>query len=144
MKTLFELITQLLSEIPELKWIDFDTGQLMEEKPSVAYPCALVEIDLPRCENLDSVNQRVYANFTVRLTFKALGETNSKAPIPQRSLALQYFDVVGKVERKLHGYRSEHFYPFSRTSLRNENIRRGLKVVSLTFATAWNVHISNS
>lgn len=144
MKTLFERITQLLSEIPELRWIDFDTGQLQEEKPSVAYPCALVEINLPRCEDIDNDTQQVYAEFSVLLAFKAMGETNTAAPVPQRSLALQYFDTVNKVERKLHGYRSEQFYPFSRVSVRNENIRRGLKVVRLSFQTAWRVRIANS
>lgn len=144
MKTLFEHITKRLSEIPELRWIDFDTGQLHEERPPVSYPCALVEINLPRCEDIDSSTQRVYAEFTVCLAFNVIGETNSNAPVSQRSLALQYFDIVEKVERKLHGYHAEQFYPFSRTSVRNENIRRGLKVVRLSFQTAWNVRISNS
>ncbi len=144
MKQLFETITALLNEIPELKWVDFNTGQLHEERPSVNYPCALVEIDLPRCEDIDKDIQRVYADFSVKLAFKTIGETNTKAPTPQRSLALQYFDVVSKVEQKLHGYRSEYFYPFSRKSVRNETAKRGLKVVTVHFATAWNAHISKT
>ncbi len=144
MKQLFETITALLNEIPEIKWVDFNTGQLHEERPSVAYPCALVEIDLPRCEDIGEGLQRVNAEFSVKLAVKAIGETNTKAPTPQRSLALQYFDVVSKVEQKLHGYRSKYFYPFSRQSVRNENIRQELKVVTLRFSTAWNAHTSNS
>lgn len=144
MKTLFEHITKQLQEITELRWIDFDSGQLQEERPPVVYPCALVEINLPRYEDIDSDTQRVYAEFTVCLAFNVIGETNSNAPISQRSLALQYFDIVEKVERKLHGKQSELFYPFSITSLRNENVRKGLKVLRLSFQTAWNVRIANS
>ncbi len=138
MKQLYKTITEQLNQIPELKWIDFDAGQLYEEKPSVAY------IDLPRCEDIGEGLQRIHASFTVRLAFKALGETNTKAPEQYRSLALQYFDVVSKVERQLHGYRSGFFYPFSRKSVKNEHFKRGVKVVTVNFVTAWNAHISKT
>ena len=145
MKKLFETITELLSQIPELKWVDFDSGQLLEEKPPVVFPCALVSIDLPTCEDMCKDVQRCYASFIVRLAFKALGDTHARATKPQRQLALSYFDVIDKVYRKLQGFESRAFNSFSRRALRNETLRKGIKVATLDFSTAFDeVQNSNS
>ena len=144
MKKLFETITELLSQIPNLKWVDFDCGQLLEEKPPVLFPCALVDINLPDCEDVSRSTQRVYASFTIRLAFKAMGETHAATPMPKRQLALSYFDIVEKVYFKIHGFKNESFYNFSRTGLRSENLRKGLKTIAIDFSTAFDENISNS
>lgn len=137
MKELYLKITELLNEIPELRWVDFNDNQLQEEVPPIAYPCALVDIDLPRCENIHEDIQIASANFTITLIFKSFGETNTKTPKSRREFALKYFDVVDTVFDKLQGYKNENFYPFERTSVRNQNIRQGLKVVEMSFSTSW-------
>ena len=144
MKKLFETITELLSQIPDLKWVDFDCGQLLEEKPPVPFPCALVTIDLLTCEDISSGVQRVYASFTVRLAFKAPGETHAAAPTPQRQLALSYFDIVEKVYFKMQGFKSQAFYSFSRTSIKNESLRKGLKTIAIDFSTAFDENSASS
>ncbi len=144
MKELYLKITELLNELPQLRWVDFNRGQLQEELPPISYPCALVDIDLPSCENIDEDFQQVRASFTITLVFKSIGETNSKAPQKRREYALNYFDTVDAVFDKLQGYSDDSFYPFERTSVRNQNIRIGLKTVELSFSTSWQEHSSNS
>lgn len=144
MKKLFETITELLSQIPDLKWVDFDCGQLLEEKPPVAFPCALVSIDLTECEDMGRGIQRCQVSFTVRLAFKALGETHAAVPTPQRQLALSYFDTVDKVYRKLQGFENQAFNTFSRRDLRNESLRKGLKTIAIDFSTAFDENNASS
>lgn len=137
MKQLYLTVTELLKEVPQLRWVDFNDGQLQEEQPSIAYPCALVDIDLPSCENIHDDLQQVRASFNITLVFKSSGETNTNAPKSRREFALNYFDTVDAVFEKLQGYGDDNFYPFERTSVRTQNIRRGLKVIELSFSTSW-------
>ena len=41
--------SRLQQKVSELKWIDFDFGQLdaYELRPPVQFPCALIDIELP-------------------------------------------------------------------------------------------------
>ena len=47
-----KVMQRLREEVPELKWIDLNIGQMMMENPPVDYPCAL--IDVPRTEYSDA------------------------------------------------------------------------------------------
>ncbi len=137
MKELYLTITKLLSEIPQLNWIDFNDNQLQEDYPPIAYPCALIDIDLSNCVNIYDDLQQVNANFKITLIFKSIGETDTKAPKTRREIALKYFDIIDLVIAKLQGYSDDNFYPFMRTGIRTQNIRTGLKIVDLDFSTSW-------
>lgn len=144
MKELYNTITELLEQIPTLKWVDFENGQLQEPQPPITYPAALISTELPSTENIDLDFQQVRATFTVRLVFKALGETNTKAPVSQRNYAMAYFNTVDAVFDKLQGFKNNLFYPFERTAVRRQTVRTGLNVVDLHFETSWQKHSSKS
>lgn len=143
MEQLYEKLLELLGTIPELKWIDLDVGQLQEEKPPVIYPCALIEIDMPQCDDIQDKIQQVRGTFKITYVFKAYGETNNKTDQPKRSNALTYFKTPKDGYKKLQGFGNDNFYKFSRTSQRPENIRKGLKVIAQTYETSWNDYSAN-
>lgn len=139
MKIIYSKLLELLSEIPTLKWIDLDKGQLdLTDRPPVAFPCALIEIDLPRCEDLGAKKQHCNASFTIRLGFNVLGETSAVTPGARRDAALNYFDLVDEVYAKLQGYGNTQLSPFSRKRISNERRADGLKVIVMTFETEFN------
>ncbi|MCP1997286.1 hypothetical protein [Flavobacterium sp. HSC-61S13] len=138
------MLVELLNEIPELRYVDLDTGQILEEQPPLAYPAALIEIDMSSCEDIQDNIQQVIGYFSVRLVAKGLSETNGLAPEGVRRKSLEWLRLQEKVYKKLQGYGTDSFYPFSRKSGKNENLRKGLKVFALRFDTSWHDYTANS
>ena len=136
MEELYLKLLELLDEIPEFKYVDLDKGQLMQERPSVAYPCALIAIDMPQTKDVGENIQQCALSFTVRIVAKALGETHNIAPKDIIEQSLSWLRLQQKVYVKLQGYEDDNFYPFSRLSGKNEFIRTGLNTFVLRFETS--------
>jgi hypothetical protein len=138
MKTLFLAISdRLKTQIEALKWIDLDTGQLehYEGRPAVLFPCALIDIEYPNCEDLDSLSQKVDATITLRLAFEPKGETNTAAPDLTRTRALTILDTVEAIHDALQGYTENEFSELSRANLKIEKREDPLKVYNLIYTT---------
>lgn len=94
--------------VPDLKWIDYDWGQLNEDLPAVAFPCALIDIAFPDCKNLaegsDAVEQMVNASITIKMAFKPLGESQVTAPDDSRANALKPLDTIASLHTALQGW----------------------------------------
>ncbi len=144
MEQLYLKLEELLTQIKDIRYIDLDNGQLLEEMPPVTYPCALIDIDMPFCEDIENDIQKVQAFFTVRIITKALGETNSLTTPQIRKKSLEWLRLQDDVYKKLQGYSDSSFYPFSRKSGKNENLRKGLKIFALRFETSWHDYTANS
>ena len=43
---------KLAADVTSLQWIDYDWGQLNDERPPVNFPCALIDIAYTECRNL--------------------------------------------------------------------------------------------
>ncbi|MFJ1424970.1 hypothetical protein ACILD6_00115 [Capnocytophaga canimorsus] len=136
MKNLYTTILEILKQIPAIKWADLNTGQLQQEVPSLVYPAVLVNLNSFNCKDLGDNIQRVQASFSLTLVYPAMGETNSHAPEPMQSTALQFLDLAEEIYKKMQGYESEQFYPFERTGVQFRTLR-GLNVVDLQFVTAF-------
>lgn len=140
MEELYVKLLELLGDIPELRYVDLDKGQLMEERPSIAYPCALIVIDMPQAEDMGGGVQLCNLSFTVRIVDKALGETHQIAPKAVINRSLKWLRLQQKVYEKLQGYGDENFYQFSRRGGKNEFIRTGLNSFALHFETSYHDH----
>lgn len=133
---LYNQLIELLSEIPELRYIDLDMGQLYEEKPPLAYPAALFEIDIPKADDIDTHIQKLAVSFSVRIITEQTGSTNSLASKEIREKSIEWLRLQSKVYKKLQGFKNKNFYSFSRTSGKNENLRTGLRTFVLRFSTS--------
>jgi hypothetical protein len=130
MKEIFLAICdRLKTEVPALKWIDFDLGQLdFFEQPPVVFPCALIKIIYPNCDDLSVTTQQVDVAITVRIAFNPLGETNFAAPDAVRNRALSIFDTNEAIHTALQGFETDSFSCLSRKSFTEEPREDGLKV----------------
>jgi|SRR5690554_718 len=144
MEQLYLQLIELLKEIPQLRYIDLDTGQLMAEKPAISYPAALIEIDLTNSEDMGGGTQLCNAHFTIRIVTKAIQETNANAPAPVIKSALEWLRLQNAVYKKLQGFGNAQFYPFSRKSGKNEFIRTGIKTFVIRFETSFHDHSASS
>ncbi|MCK4499827.1 hypothetical protein KAU11_04975 [Candidatus Babeliales bacterium] len=140
MKTIYlPIINQLKTEVPALRWIDADMGQLdfYEMKPPVVFPCALIDIDLPKCEDLAELVQDCDATITIRLAFEPMGQTNSTAPESVQNRALAMWDTVSQVFTALQGFENATFGSLSRTSQVTEKRDDNIKVVKQVWDTVF-------
>ena len=136
MKTLYLKLIELLSEIPELKYIDLNCGQLQEEKPPIAYPAVLINMNSDS-EDIDKLFQNNDGIFELTIVCKLLSESNSNAPEDVRVRSLKYLELSDSIWKKLQGYSDNELENFSRKKTRDVNIRKGLKTCVQTYETSW-------
>lgn len=135
------LCDHLEKEVPELRWIDEDYGQLNTApgiRPAVDYPCCLIDIQYQDCRDITDTEQVVKVSITLKIAFNSWGETNNKTPEPIRDKALERICVVGKVHACLQGWMAgEVVSPLSRRSARPSTTAGGLKVYTVVYDTTF-------
>lgn len=143
MKKLYLTILEILKEIPQIQWVDFNSGQLQQPMPSVAFPAVLVDIHRLKTENIEENSQRVYASFSLTLVQPLLGDASLQASEPMRSNALDFLNLSEEIYKKMQNFESNYFFPFERTAVEFRFIK-GLNAVELHFQTAWVDDTANS
>lgn len=143
MKKLYLKLHDLLSEIPEIKYIDLNFGQVLEEKPPLLYPAVLIGINITHTDDFHDIFQQNNAEFTLTLIDRA-GETNSLFNKETKTKNIAYLELSEKIYRKLQGYEGEGFDAFSRQSVTEQNLRKGLRIVAERYSTGWKQDFANS
>jgi hypothetical protein len=128
-------------QVPEIKMIDFEMGQLdaltNDLRPEVLFPCCLIDIDYIICEDGSDGKQLVTARTTLKLAFEQQLPTDSLAAEAKRSGALAVFDVLEKVHTALQGFSTELFSSFSRISMTPDRRFTGIRVIDVVYETTF-------
>lgn len=138
-KLYIDLLFQLQTQVPELKWIEQDLGQDQTDvRPNVAFPAAL--IDFPRADYSDmgELGQMSTVSVQIRLMVSTYSQSYAAAPTSTREDALDYFELEHKVIEALHGWQPSGGYcqPLVRRSVSSQNRGDiGLRIRSITFDT---------
>lgn len=133
MKEIFVAMSdRITAQVPAVRWVDFDLGQLEMKTPPVSYPCALIAFGSAAYERLGTRQEVGTLNLTVRLAFRLRERTHSKAAANFREEALEHLDVVAAVRTALMGLVGDTFTPFVLTTETNEQ-RADLRTYSLGF-----------
>jgi len=139
MKSIYlAIMAQLKEEVPALRWIDLDCGQIdnQRERPAVAFPCAIISIALNNCEDLHKTAQLCRATVSVRIAQnQPVNRTNSEAKEEIRETALEKYDLINKVINSLQGFDTSEFNPLSRRGQSIERRTDGLFVCRIDFVT---------
>lgn len=138
MTTIYEsILARLTAQVPELKEIDLQKGQMNYPRPPLAFPAALLTIQLTNCENLNSKKQRCDVIITVDLCFDFTGNTTVSTPEVERLKSLAYFALVEKTYANLQGWGTSAFNPLARTNLIDTPRPDAYKVVKTVFKSAF-------
>lgn len=131
------VMERLKTKLPALRWVDIDEGQLeVRDRATVAFPCALVRVELRGCSNLYGAVQLCPCRVTVRVAQNILASrTNSEAEADVRETALERYELASEVYAALHHFGTETFNPLARTAMSWERRSDGLLVAQLDFAT---------
>jgi hypothetical protein len=142
LKTLFTETRSYLKAIPELNWVDADKGQIdrYQVKPAVSFPCALIEVSLPKTQNMNHTTQQCTGMVMVRIAFNYTGEANGEVDDELLAESLEYLDIIQKVYIGLQAKTSGvyQYSPLERTGLIPEPPRTdGMKVIRMAFSTTF-------
>ncbi|SKB63617.1 hypothetical protein SAMN05660477_00402 [Soonwooa buanensis] len=144
MKKLYLQLLELFSEITEIKYIDLNYGQLQEEKPPLSYPAVLINLSSQTIDDVQDVFQILSGQMELTVVYKMAGESNGNAPKETQEFALRYLDLSEKIYKKLQGFEANGFDSFTRNSIRDVTLRKGLKTAVMTFETSWREDTSSS
>lgn len=114
------ILAKLKNEVPELRWIDVNLGQMATENPPVDYPCALVDVTDISYTTAGMRRQVGEARIEIELYFIVRSPANIAAPDYLRKQAFEHFGVVAKVYKALEGVSGESFGGLNRVQVRRD------------------------
>lgn len=143
MKTIYtDIIKRLQEQCPFLRTIDLDTGQLEvgygeSKRPPVAYPCALITIDIDSSTDLTPYIQECRATIIVRYATDKVTDTAAHSREDRRTLGLNPYEEVAEIYKALQGWSTEHFDPLSRTRQNKDRGRGGTFEYTQRYSTGF-------
>lgn len=140
-KQLFIALCDLLeNQVPEVRWIDADEGQLnaSNQRPPVAFPCVLIDMTYPQTEAMNATAEKIRVQFSLRIAFEGYGQTSSAAPGSVRERALERLDILEKIHRTLQWWNCDRqINPLRRQRVTTERRQDGLKIYNMTYESAF-------
>lgn len=129
----------ITAEVPEIRFIDLDLGQLeeYEVRPTVPFPCVLIDFTEAQYSNLSRLQQWADITINIRLGFSPYSSSSSITPDVPKEKSLQFFEIENKLYKALHGFTADDcVQPLIRTSAATERREDSYRVRALTFTTA--------
>lgn len=101
---------RIISEVPEIKWIDHDLGQLEAfdgDRPPVQWPCLLIDFSETTFGQMQGY-QEGDMNILLRLAFDEYQQTNADTPAYVLEQALEYYEIEQKVYKALQAWNASN------------------------------------
>lgn len=118
MKEAFKDILERLKTIPGFRYVGEDWGQLSFEQPPVDFPCALIDLGNADFSSAGMKSQQVEAMVNITIADIRYNGITPALPAKQAGKAFEIFDLIDKVNQKLHGTGGEHYSRLCRISLK--------------------------
>ncbi|MBN8668757.1 MAG: hypothetical protein J0M30_14765 [Chitinophagales bacterium] len=139
---LLKIQQRILDNIPEIRWIDADQGQLeffTSTRPPVVFPCALIDVQDITYRDMQDMMQQAIGNFTIRIAIEPAATFSSTTPTQYKEKAITHFELAGKVAKWLNNWRADGILTidFTRKSLVTEKRDDPYRVLLLTFECRW-------
>lgn len=98
----------IVNTIPAINYIDQDLGQLKKDhntlRPSVAFPCILIDFEDCSFENLSENVQTAKGNVVLRLGFAPYSNSSQSTPQDYIENAINYYDIEWDLHKTLQGW----------------------------------------
>ena len=130
-------------QVPEIRYIDQDIGQLeyYETRPAVSWPCLLIDFPSAQFEDHHQGVQWAAISLNARLGFSPFSSASSLSPDISKEHALQFYELEGKVYKALQGFEAGGLVqPFTRISVATEKREDPFRVREMIFTTATEDH----
>lgn len=127
--------TQLGDNVPELKYVDKDWGQLSHAQPAVKFPCMLLDIEDVSYSQIAKGGQMADTQITLTIADSRL--TSSSLTAPKKEDAYKVIDLIEKVHTVLQNFTNGNYAPLFRTSLKKVLADSGKECYKIVYQTAY-------
>lgn len=134
------IVARLVAEVPALRYIDQDLGQLdnYDLRPAVSFPCVLIDMGDFDTDDMAGKNmQHAEGLVIVKIATDPFSSSNSLAPSDVRLKALEYYDLEQAVHVALHGWRTTGFSKLLRRKAGKELREDKFRVRAVAYATSF-------
>jgi hypothetical protein len=131
------LQARLKAQVPELRYIDQDLGQLEVERPPVSYHCALIDFVDWSFEDVGDNIQFASGAVIIRLGMQAWSSSSNLTPVLHQDKALSFYDVEWKTYKALHGWKPANYGYLMRTNVNTEEREDNLRVRAIRFSCSF-------
>lgn len=134
-----DLSDRIKTQVPAIKWVDQDLGQLedYEVRPAVDFPCVLIDFAATSYTQLTEDSQIGDVTVLLRLGFAPFSQANAAAPTSVREKALEYFEIEQLLFQAVQGFQTEYSGSMMRMSTDTEQRDDKIRVRILSFATSY-------
>jgi hypothetical protein len=101
---LLAIQARLIDQVPALKYIDENWGQLeyYGPNPPVKWPCSLIDVQQILWDNTGKKQQNGTGTLIIDVANIRLTNTSGRAPASQRNQAFEIHDIIQAVHQALH------------------------------------------
>lgn len=135
-----DIQNRLISQVPALKYIDLDWGQLdyYFPHPPVQWPCALIGITQGTFSNIAHRGQLGLLTVVISVADLRISNSSGKAPQNQKDKALAIFDIMQDVYEALQGWTGGSDYSgLIRAGYTQRQREDQVKIHQVIFTTEW-------
>jgi len=132
-----DLLGQLDSRVPDLRWIDYDQGQIdyPAEHYPIDFPAVLIDFENTDWEDLGRQIQGGDITIGFRVAFRLYEDLNNHTPADSRNAGLQKLQLLTTIHKALQGFAGANYNRLSRIRTFTEKRNDGLKVIVMQYAT---------
>src|SRR5690349_6108702 len=104
-----KLQAQIENKCPDIRWIDWDLGQLenYDIRPAVSWPVALIDFNQTSYDQMQNNRQLANLTFTVRLGFDQYSPTSNTTPSLVKEKGLKYFRIEQSLYKAIQGFNAD-------------------------------------
>ena len=134
----------LSSELPGVKYIDKDWGQLYMEQPPVGWPCVLIDIEAVEIQDLTDLNERAVAIVVLTVANKRTNSISAHATSTSKGKSTATIDLTDDVHLLVQNYAKEgaEYSPLQVASFYKLNDLPGAEVYSMRYTTRYAIDLS--
>jgi hypothetical protein len=132
-----DLLTRLAAQVPDLRWIDYDQGQIdyPAEHYPIDFPAVLIDFENTEWEDIGQQIQGGDVTITFRVVFRLYEDLNNHTPAASRQEGLNKLQLLNTLHKALQGFAGVHYNALSRVRQFTEKRDDGLKVVAMQYGT---------
>lgn len=131
---------RIMEKVPEIKYIDQNMGQYLNEefRKNMLFPCLLIDFPTTNFSGLQGNNQLGDASIVVTLFHDIWNNTNNLTPTLIKEAGLKYLAINQKVYAALQGWSPDFCTEFVRIQKKSQNQNDiGLLVKETAFSSSY-------
>ena len=140
--TIIKDIQDMLShELPNVKYIDKDWGQLGMEQPPVGWPCILIDIEQVEIRPLNDGNEKHKATVVLTVANKRKNSSSAHAPSASKEKSMETIDLTDDIHDLVQHYAADgaEYSPLQVMSFYKLNDLPGAECYAMRYTTSYRV-----